>query len=202
MARLGFWCTDPTGQDAKVYIATMERLLVLLGILWSVLLFVLMRHQNIGQLCLLYGVMVGCLATPVLVSPVSCAFAFWTPISIGICHRDAGVRQRFLALFAFFDLMSFIGLTAFCILYLNRRLNERAIGAIRLEESSAVIKLLLRDFEENASDWLWETNASLELQRVSQRLAQVAQRPATSIRAAFPGRPCWAMRRSATSAAM
>ena len=84
------------------------------------------------------------------------------------------------------DLISFIGLTGFCILYLNRRLNERAIGAIRLEESSAVIKLLLRDFEENASDWLWETNASLELQQVSQRLAQVAQRPATSIRGVFP----------------
>ena len=82
--------------------------------------------------------------------------------------------------------MSFIALTGFCILYLNRRLNERAIGAIRLEESSAVIKLLLRDFEENASDWLWETNASLELQQVSQRLAQVAQRPATSIRGVFP----------------
>ena len=77
--------TEPTGQDAKAYIADMERLLVLLGILWSVLLFVLMRHQNFGQLCLFMASMVGCLATPVLVSPVSCAFAFWTPISIGIC---------------------------------------------------------------------------------------------------------------------
>ena len=175
---------DPTGQDAKAYIATMERLLVLLGVLWSVLLFVLMRHQNIGQLCLLYGIMVGCLATPVLVSPVSCAFAFWSPITIGICIAMLSASSS--ALFALLDLVAFMGLTAFCILYLNRRLNERAIGAIRLEESSAVIKLLLRDFEENASDWLWETNASLELQQVSQRLAQVAQRPATSIRGVFP----------------
>ncbi len=129
--------------------------------------------------------MVGCLATPVLVSPVSCAFAFWSPISIGICIVMLSSATT-SELYALLDLISFIALTAFCILYLNRRLNERAIGAIRLEESSAVIKLLLRDFEENASDWLWETNASLELQQVSQRLAQVAQRPATSIRGVFP----------------
>jgi diguanylate cyclase (GGDEF)-like protein len=175
----------PTGEDAKLYIASMVRLLVLLGVFWSILLFVLMRHQNIGQLCLLYGIMVGCLATPVLVSPISCAIAFWLPIAIGICVAVFSAKSA--ELFAGIDLMAFIGLTGFCILYLNRRLTERAIGAIRLEENSEVIKLLLRDFEESASDWLWETNEALELEHVSHRLAQVVQRPVESITGIFPG---------------
>jgi diguanylate cyclase (GGDEF)-like protein len=174
----------PSGQDAKTYIASMTRLLVLLGIIWSVLLVMLMRQRNTGQLSLLYGVFVGCLATPVMVSPISCAVAFWLPVSIGICI--AGFFAGTIEPFALVDLMSFIGLTGFCILYLNSRMNERAIGAIRLEENSEVIKLLLRDFEESASDWLWETNAALELQQVSRRLAQVANRAATSIRGQFP----------------
>ena len=182
---------EPSGQDAKDYITHMARLLALLGLLWGVLIAIAIIYGTVEQRALIYGIAIGCVATPVLVSPVICAFAYWMPVSVSICIGLMAGKIR--DPFAMLDLVAFIALTAFCILYLNRRLNERAIGAIRLEESSAVIKLLLRDFEENASDWLWETNASLEMQQVSQRLAQVAQRPATSIRGVFP-RPCWAMR--------
>ncbi len=172
------------GGDAMRYFAGMIRLLLILGFFWSVLLIMLMRDHNVGQLCLLYGVMVGCLATPVMVSPMACAFAYWLPVALGVCVAGffAGTIERF----ALTELMSFIGLTGFCIVYLNRRLNERAIGAIRLEENAAVIKLLLRDFEESASDWLWETNDELRLAPVSQRLAQVARRPVESFSGTFP----------------
>jgi diguanylate cyclase (GGDEF)-like protein len=69
---------------------------------------------------------------------------------------------------------------------LNNRLTERAISAIRVEENAEVIKLLLRDFEENASDWLWETDAALEMQHVSARLAEVAERPIEKLTGRFP----------------
>ncbi len=174
----------PTGEEAKAYIAFMCRLLLLLGVVWSILLVILMRQRNPDQLCLLYGIFVGCLATPVMVAPISCAIAFWLPISIGICI--AGFTASRLEPFVMINLVAFMNLTGFCILYLNSRLNDRAIGTIRLEESSAVIKLLLRDFEESASDWLWETDAALELQPVSQRLEQVAQRSAAAMRGRFP----------------
>ena len=181
------WLTfvNPAAQDAKNYIAAMVRLLVLLGISWSLLLFLLVRQADLSQLCLLYGVMVGCIATPVMVSPAICALAYWLPVSIGICVSVVSAGR--VNFFAMVDLIAFIGLTGFCILYINRRLNDRAIGAIRLEENAEVIKLLLRDFEESASDWLWETNAALELQPASQRLVQVARRPAEQLRGVFPG---------------
>jgi diguanylate cyclase (GGDEF)-like protein len=171
-------------QDAKAYIKQMSRLLVLLGVFWAIMLFILMQQKNTGQLCLLYGIFVGCLATPVMVSPVSCALSYWTPVAIGTLV--SGFFATTIEPFAFTNLVSFIFLSGFCIFYLNRRMNERAIGAIRLEENAAVIKLLLRDFEESASDWLWETNEQLQLEPVSQRLAQVARRPVESFAGAFP----------------
>ena len=169
---------------AKAYIATMARILFLLGACWSTLLVIVVKQANPGQLDLLYGIMAGCLATPVMVAPAICAFAFWLPVSIGICL--AVIISHQADLFAVLDLLSFIGLTGFCIFYLNRRMNERAISAIRLEENAEVIRMLLRDFEESASDWLWETNAQMELLPVSQRLAQVARRPVESFQGTFP----------------
>jgi diguanylate cyclase (GGDEF)-like protein len=183
-ARLWLRRLHPTARDADNYIRAMCRLLVLLGVIWSMLLVVLMQQRNLDQLCLLYGVFVGCLATPVMVAPVACALSYWVPVSIGILI--AGFSASVLEPVVMVNLVAFMALTGFCILYVNNRLNERAIGAIRLEENAAVIKLLLRDFEESASDWLWETDAQLRMQPVSHRLAQVARRPVESFEGLFP----------------
>src|SRR5262249_13805982 len=43
-----------------------------------------------------------------------------------------------------------------------------------LERQQELTNLLLNDFEEGASDWLWETDSELRLQHVSQRLSEVA----------------------------
>ncbi|MDE1905328.1 MAG: EAL domain-containing protein [Rhodospirillales bacterium] len=180
------WLLHPAvnPQHAKAYIAKMARILFLLGLFWFCLLVVTVGQATPGQLNLLYGIMAGCLATPVMVFPAVCAFAFWLPVSAGI--SIAVIVSHQADLFAVLDLLSFIGLTGFCIFYLNRRMNERAIGSIRLEENAEVIRLLLKDFEESASDWLWETNAKMELHEVSQRLIQVARRPAESFHGLFP----------------
>ncbi len=174
---------DPSGSDAKRYFRKVNMALFGLGILWGLLITLLMIHGSPNQRALIYGVAIGCIATPVLVSPSSSAVCYWLPTSLGVCASLFFNPD----LYALADLLSFILLTGFCILYINRRLIERAVGAIRLEENAEVIKLLLRDFEESASDWLWETNAALELQPASQRLAQVARRPAEQLRGVFPG---------------
>jgi len=174
-----------TGEDARAHLVVVRRMLVVLGIMWALLFNVLDPWGNGAQRALLYGVAVGCIATPVLVSPLSCAFAFWLPVAIGVCISL--LLNHATDPFSLTDVSGFILLTGYCIIYLNRRMSERAIGAIRLEENAEVIKLLLRDFEESASDWLWETNGALELRRVSKRLAQVMRRPAEQISGVFPG---------------
>ena len=51
---------------------------------------------------------------------------------------------------------------------------DRVRDQLKLEAQSDLIGLLLNDFEEHASDWLWETNASGILVRVSDRFAEAA----------------------------
>ncbi len=46
------------------------------------------------------------------------------------------------------------------------------ISALKVEEQASIIGLLLNDFEEGASDWLWETEASGTMTRGSQRFHQ------------------------------
>lgn len=48
---------------------------------------------------------------------------------------------------------------------------------LELERQTEIISLLLKDFQENASDWLWQTNAEGQLVDVPQRFADVAQLP-------------------------
>jgi len=48
---------------------------------------------------------------------------------------------------------------------------------LELERQTEIISLLLKDFQENASDWLWQTDAGGHLTDVPQRFADVAQLP-------------------------
>jgi diguanylate cyclase (GGDEF)-like protein len=156
-----------------------------LGLLWGMTFIKVMLVCNAAQRGLLYGIMVACMSTAALVGPISVAFSFWVPVAFG------GVIALFLCPsgsdpFAIICLLGYANLTAFCIIYLNKKLTERALNAIRLEEQNEVVKLLLRDFEESASDWLWETNAELQLQRVSPRLAEVARKAPSELIGKFP----------------
>lgn len=57
--------------------------------------------------------------------------------------------------------------------FVAQKLDRKAVA-----ESSEVISLLLHDFESQSSDWLWETDHDLLLNRVSKRFAEAVQRPA------------------------
>jgi two-component system, sensor histidine kinase len=48
---------------------------------------------------------------------------------------------------------------------------------LQLERQTEIISLLLKEFQENASDWLWQTDAAGRLIHVPQRFADVAQIP-------------------------
>ncbi len=172
------------GGDPNALIDDFRVFTLILGLLWAILLIISMRQAGPAQRDLLYGVAVACMACPVLISPVSCAFTYWLPVTAG------ALISLFVAKtvdpFTVACLCGFAALTAFSIVSVNRRSAERAVRGVRIERDRRVISLLLRDFEENTSDWLWETNAALELVNVSPRLAAVAQRPAHLLCGVFP----------------
>lgn len=58
------------------------------------------------------------------------------------------------------------------VLLTSRQFLQRLRAEHALTEQHQLVGLLLNDFEENASDWLWETDSGGRLTRVSPRLAQ------------------------------
>jgi diguanylate cyclase (GGDEF)-like protein len=54
-------------------------------------------------------------------------------------------------------------------------LRQNAVAQLELKTKTEVISLLLRDFEENASDWLWEIDDRGLLQRGAERFAKVLE---------------------------
>ena len=52
---------------------------------------------------------------------------------------------------------------------------------LKLEAQSELISLLLHDFQEHASDWLWETDAGGALVRVSDRFAEVVGKTSSEL---------------------
>ena len=48
---------------------------------------------------------------------------------------------------------------------------------LQLERQTETISLLLKEFQENASDWLWQTDAEGRLNHVPERFVEVAQMP-------------------------
>ncbi len=168
-----------------VFFRDTSLLLGLLGLCWAILFIQAMAIATPMQRSLLYAIIVACMSTAALVAPMRIAFAFWTPVSIGGLLAQL-LNSNAYDPFAVICQIGYAMLTGFCIIYLNRKLTERGVNAIRVEQNAEVIKLLLRDFEESASDWLWETNAALELQRISPRMAQVARKSAAELAGKFP----------------
>jgi predicted signal transduction protein with EAL and GGDEF domain len=62
---------------------------------------------------------------------------------------------------------------------------DRLRDQLKIEAQHEVIGLLLNDFQENASDWLWETDANGVLMHVSDRFAEAAGRPPSEIQGAL-----------------
>ena len=188
-ARGEIWMRSASAaQNATRYIREMFFLVVVLGVIWAALLISMMAVANPAQHALVYAMIVAGMSTAVLVAPLSVAFGFWMPVTGGAFIAMFS-NPEFFDPFALVCLVSYSFLTGFCAIYLNNKLTERAISTIRIEEHGEVIKLLLRDFEESASDWLWETNATLQLQPVSARLAQVVHKRPEDVTGTFPAGP-------------
>ncbi|MGX1164261.1 signal transduction histidine kinase/CheY-like chemotaxis protein [Bradyrhizobium sp. USDA 372] len=79
------------------------------------------------------------------------------------------VTAVFLLLFAFFMARNIVSQGNLFLCNLKAQLE--------LERQTEIISLLLKDFQENASDWLWQTDAEGRLVDVPQRFADVAQLP-------------------------
>ncbi|WAC62036.1 EAL domain-containing protein [Pseudoxanthomonas sp. SL93] len=67
------------------------------------------------------------------------------------------------------------------LLFVSRTLVRRIEAEMAAERQQQIIGLLLRDFEQNANDWLWESDCQGHLTRASVRLSQVLEKSEDTI---------------------
>ncbi len=125
---------------------------------------------------LLFGLAIGLISTTVFTGPLFYSLSSWFPLVIG-CFVSVLVSMKPLNFSVLLGLAGYTVLTFFTMFFLQKKMTERAVNAIRLEQSSETVSLLLRDFEENSADWLWETDDHFILQQISPRLAEVLGQP-------------------------
>ncbi len=153
---------------------------VLLGAAWSVYLNLLMREVPPASQALLIGVFVGLLSSVISAGPLSTRLAFWLPLTVGAFAALRATAELWQPA-AVISLSLYSVFVFFTMIVLNRRMVEHGVSTFELRRINETIQMLLRDFEDNASDWLWETDARLNLVHPSPRLAEAARRDAAAI---------------------
>ncbi|WP_375314496.1 ATP-binding protein [Bradyrhizobium sp. A5] len=166
-------------QEASLRAARqMLRQAFFLAAIWGTLPLALFRHiEPTSQLilaCLMVGMMSGGAFTLSTFPRAGLVYlASMTVACAGallLCGTGPYlVTSVFLLLFAFFMARNIVSQGNLFLGNLKAQLE--------LERQTEIISLLLKDFQENASDWLWQTDAEGHLVDVPQRFADVAQLP-------------------------
>lgn len=149
-----------------------------LAAIWGTLPLALFSHiEPTSQLilaCLMVGVMSGGAFT--LSTFPRAGLVYLATMTVGCAGAlllcGAGpylVTAGFLLLFAFFMARNIVSQGNLFLGNLKAQLE--------LKRQTEIISLLLKDFQENASDWLWQTDAEGHLVDVPERFADVAQLP-------------------------
>ncbi len=93
------------------------------------------------------------------------AFSFIVPVAIGMViamqfKQDA--EYHFISVIS----LAYMGVLILAVRWSHREFVEQHLNEAAVQEQSQLIGLLLRDFEESSSDWLWQTNTRGLLQEI------------------------------------
>ncbi|MGI4942771.1 MAG: putative bifunctional diguanylate cyclase/phosphodiesterase, partial [Janthinobacterium lividum] len=145
----------------------------IIGTVWATMPIMLMPRATPDQRQLVIYICSGLITASIMLAPLRPAALLLAVISslgalLPMPLLDQTITPQHAAI-----VVLYCAMTCATILALNRDFNRRVLNELTLEEQGEIIGLLLRDFEENAGDWLWEVDAELRLHRVSDRLAQL-----------------------------
>ena len=150
---------------------------VVLGMTWGVLPLVLfpgadLIHQMVIA-CLVTGMISGC-AFGLSTVPMAGLVYTWSIVigaELSLFLTDHAAYLPFAILMPLYAVFLSRNLVAHGNLFVNHLRDQ-----FKLEAQGELITLLLNDFQENASDWLWEVDAGGVLKHVSDRFAEAAGR--------------------------
>lgn len=159
--------------------ATVERgqrltigLAFVIGSIWSTMPYVLFKDADTGHQFIVIAIAAGLVSDAFAVGPIlAVSMALVIPIVVGAAVALCAIKPPYFAQISILLLIY----TSF-VFGSQRRLAKHAHVRIRdrllVDEQSQTIALLLNDFEEGASDWLWETDREGRLRHTPLRMAQ------------------------------
>ena len=137
----------------------MTRSSAFLGLLWGVVPIIVVPYSDpLGHMAL--GIVMAAMmfAGGFLLGRIpQAAYAFITPLLVGHIIGLQIVGSHIYDLLSVLALI-YGGVLAICVQWSHARYVEQLLGEAALIEQEQVISLLLRDFEETTSDWLWQTD--------------------------------------------
>ena len=150
----------------------------LLAAIWGALpLALLYRVAPSSQMiiaCLLAGMIAGGAFTLSTVPRAGLVYTWTLAFASAASFVVAGGKVH---LFTAIFLLLFTGFIARNVVSHGNLFLENLQAQFKLERQTEIISLLLKEFQENASDWLWQTDAVGRLTYVPDRFAEVAQIP-------------------------
>ncbi len=148
------------GRLSERHVDAVARGAMVIGLFWAVApLIVIGAVDPEGKMVMtvvLASLMFG--GTFLLSRLPSAAFSYLVPIGIGLAVSMAfqpGAAYQFIAVLT----VVYIGVLIFAVRWSHLQFVEQHLSEAAVQEHTQLIGLLLRDFEESTSDWLWQTNA-------------------------------------------
>jgi diguanylate cyclase (GGDEF)-like protein len=141
---------------------------LLLGSLWGVLPAMTYADADPSQRVIIVGLIAGmiCGSSFALATVPPAAITFSTMITVGASVallRSPSLETALISIMSIVYLMVVLRST----IALSHILRSRILAQIASDDQRDVIGLLLNDFEENATDWLWVIDKNLCLRHVS-----------------------------------
>ncbi len=144
----------------------------LMGSAWGTMPVALLPMSDLPHQMIVCCTIVGVISDVFVLGPIlplSLLFVF--PVLVGT-YIGLIMAGGWLMLMLSILLTIYALFVSFSIKEMNKLSVQRIVDRVRVSEQNDTIGLLLRDFEENTADWLWEVDAEGRFHHVSERIAQ------------------------------
>lgn len=143
------------------------------AVTWATFPTMLMQAATTDQRQLVVYAFSGLVSSSILLAPVlPAALLFASITTIGLLLPMPLLHQTITMQHVTLIILYF-SMTSAIVVHKNRDFTRRVLNEFTMAEQADTIGLLLYDFEENASDWLWELDAEFRLICASDRLASL-----------------------------
>jgi diguanylate cyclase (GGDEF)-like protein/PAS domain S-box-containing protein len=147
-----------------------------LGAAWGTMPIALFAPSDGDHRMLVIAIAAGLIADAYVIGPIlSVALAFTLPLMAGSFLGLARTGEMIGAQIAVL-LTVYAAFVLFSVRRMSHLSFRRILDSVRVSDQNETIGLLLHEFEESTSDWLWETDSEGCFEHVSPRVAQVAGR--------------------------